>query len=131
MEGQSAGSLLERAERAVSAVPQTDAHHQASLHGTDAARRQSITELLFFASVGDLNRCRRICRTWGIKVGLLCCLEASCKPQHQPMAPPLLGLVTFSAGVLLVDQAEKPWWLLSTSCCVCVVVCAASRSQLL
>jgi hypothetical protein len=24
--------------------------------------------LLFFASVGDLGRCRRLCRTWGISV---------------------------------------------------------------
>lgn len=39
-----------------------------SLHGQNAARRQAITELLFFASVGDLSRCQRICNTWKIDV---------------------------------------------------------------
>ena len=33
----------------------TDTAH--SLHGAVAARRQAITELLFFASVGDRDRC--------------------------------------------------------------------------
>ncbi|KIY95266.1 hypothetical protein MNEG_12694, partial [Monoraphidium neglectum] len=41
-------------------------HHGASLHGHNAARRQAITELLFFASVGDLFRCKKICNTWRI-----------------------------------------------------------------
>jgi hypothetical protein len=41
-------------------------HHHAgpSLHGDNAARRQAITELLFFSSVGDLGRCRKLCDTW-------------------------------------------------------------------
>lgn len=39
-----------------------------SLHGQNAARRQAITELLFFASVGDLLRCQKICATWKIDV---------------------------------------------------------------
>lgn len=34
------------------------------LHGESAARRQAITELLFFASVGDLFRCRKISAAW-------------------------------------------------------------------
>ena len=34
-----------------------------------AARRRAITELLFFASVGDLRRCKRIVRLWNLKVG--------------------------------------------------------------
>eukprot|EP00775_Hariotina_reticulata_P001428 gene1428-1769_t len=42
--------------------------HGASLHGENAARRQAITELLFFASVGDVSRCRKICKTWSIQV---------------------------------------------------------------
>ena len=43
----------------------------ASLHGESAAQRQAITELLFFASVGDVKRCKRICATWTIDVSLL------------------------------------------------------------
>jgi hypothetical protein len=42
----------------------------ASLHGESAARRQAITELLFFASVGDLARCKKITSTWSIEVRL-------------------------------------------------------------
>ncbi|KAK9904893.1 hypothetical protein WJX75_005037 [Coccomyxa subellipsoidea] len=41
-------------------------HH--SLHGAVAAKRQATTELLFFASVGDISRIKRICETWGIMV---------------------------------------------------------------
>lgn len=41
-----------------------------SLHGAVAARRQATTELLFFASVGDIGRIRKICETWGINVSL-------------------------------------------------------------
>ncbi|KAF8063844.1 TRN1 [Scenedesmus sp. PABB004] len=41
--------------------------HNASLHGEHAARRQAITELLFFASVGDVQRCKKICKTWRIQ----------------------------------------------------------------
>lgn len=29
---------------------------------------QAITELLFFASVGDVSRCKKICKTWRIQV---------------------------------------------------------------
>ncbi|BDA49507.1 Integrin-linked protein kinase 1 [Coccomyxa sp. Obi] len=39
-----------------------------SLHGAVAAKRQATTELLFFASVGDISRIKRICDTWGINV---------------------------------------------------------------
>jgi hypothetical protein len=39
-----------------------------SLHGDSAARRQAVTELLFFSSVGDLARCQRICASWRIDV---------------------------------------------------------------
>lgn len=72
-------SLLRKAERAASnsagaqtpPVASEPAHLQVSLHGEHAARRQAITELLFFASVGDLPRCKKLCRTWSIQVGLL------------------------------------------------------------
>lgn len=33
-----------------------------------AAKRRAITELLFFASVGDLKRCQRIVRLWHLDV---------------------------------------------------------------
>ncbi len=36
-----------------------------------AAKRRAITELLFFASVGDLRRCQRIVRLWKLKVHVL------------------------------------------------------------
>ena len=48
-------------------------HAGLSLHGQNAARRQAITELLFFASVGDLLRCQRICDAWKIDP-----MDASC-----------------------------------------------------
>lgn len=44
----------------------------ASLHGETAAKRQAITELLFFASVGDLYRVRKIVQAWGLQVGVCC-----------------------------------------------------------
>ena len=48
---------------------QSKAH---SLHGAVAAKRQATTELLFFASVGDIGRMKRICLAWGIDVSGLC-----------------------------------------------------------
>jgi hypothetical protein len=65
-----AESLFNKAQRASGAAPVTEDYsaHGASLHGENAARRQAITELLFFSSVGDLNRCKKICRTWGVQV---------------------------------------------------------------
>ncbi|GMH42437.1 hypothetical protein BSKO_10356 [Bryopsis sp. KO-2023] len=39
-----------------------------SLHGESAARRQAITELLFFASVGDLGRCQKLVDIWGLEL---------------------------------------------------------------
>lgn len=39
-----------------------------SLHGETAAKRQAITELLFFASVGDLHRCKKIVHAWSLPV---------------------------------------------------------------
>ncbi len=41
--------------------PCAHTHHQ-------AAKRRAITELLFFASVGDLRRCQRIVRLWNLDV---------------------------------------------------------------
>mmetsp|Transcript_18868 Transcript_18868/g.40627 ORF Transcript_18868/g.40627 Transcript_18868/m.40627 type:complete len:504 (+) Transcript_18868:214-1725(+) len=43
-----------------------DHAQQESLHGETAARRQAITELLFFASVGDLYRCKKITTAWAL-----------------------------------------------------------------
>lgn len=36
-----------------------------------AARRKAISELLFFASVGDLKRCQRIIQQWNLQVSTL------------------------------------------------------------
>ena len=47
-----------------------DAEHD-SLHGETAAKRQAITELLFFASVGDLYRCRKISTAWGLQASTM------------------------------------------------------------
>ena len=46
--------LVEENGRPAPEEPADTAH---SLHGAVAARRQAITELLFFASVGDRDRC--------------------------------------------------------------------------
>jgi tRNA A-37 threonylcarbamoyl transferase component Bud32 len=46
-----------------------------SIHGDTAARRRAITELLFFASVGDLRRCQRIVRLWNLKVSDCGCCD--------------------------------------------------------
>mmetsp|Transcript_5414 Transcript_5414/g.13711 ORF Transcript_5414/g.13711 Transcript_5414/m.13711 type:complete len:318 (-) Transcript_5414:513-1466(-) len=42
--------------------------HQATLHGDSAAQRRAVTELLFFASIGDLKRCERIVQVWSLKL---------------------------------------------------------------
>ncbi|PNW85018.1 hypothetical protein CHLRE_03g168150v5 [Chlamydomonas reinhardtii] len=39
-----------------------------SIHGEQAARRRAIAELIFFAGVNDLRRCRQIAVTWNVKV---------------------------------------------------------------
>lgn len=39
-----------------------------SLHGHGAARRQATAEFIFFASVGDLERCLRIVNNWNLTV---------------------------------------------------------------
>eukprot|EP00210_Caulerpa_lentillifera_P009225 g8794.t1 len=46
-----------------------------SLHGCGAARRQATAELIFFASVGDLERCLRIANTWDLKLEDTSCLD--------------------------------------------------------
>lgn len=40
-----------------------------------AARRRAITELLFFASVGDMRRCQRIVRIWNLPVSDPTCCD--------------------------------------------------------
>lgn len=54
-----------------------------SLHGDTAARRRAVTELLFFASVGDLKRCQRIVRLWSLQVSdATCCDYDKRTPLH-------------------------------------------------
>jgi hypothetical protein len=45
-----------------------DSSEGESLHGESAVRRQANTELLFFASVGDLLRCKKIVQSWDLEV---------------------------------------------------------------
>lgn len=42
---------------------------------SQAARRRAITELLFFASVGDMRRCQRIVRIWNLPVSDPTCCD--------------------------------------------------------
>lgn len=42
---------------------------------SQAAKRRAITELLFFASVGDLRRCQRIIRLWQLDVSDRTCCD--------------------------------------------------------
>ncbi|CAD7698960.1 unnamed protein product [Ostreobium quekettii] len=47
------------------------AEHEAgglSLHGEGAARRQATSEFLFFASVGDVQRCTKLMQLWNLNV---------------------------------------------------------------
>ena len=37
-----------------------------SIHGASAARRQAASELLFFAGVGDVERCRAVADGWSL-----------------------------------------------------------------
>ncbi|CAK0733933.1 hypothetical protein CVIRNUC_000357 [Coccomyxa viridis] len=54
-----------------------------SIHGDTAAKRRAITELLFFASVGDLRRCQRIVRLWKLQVSdTNCCDYDKRTPLH-------------------------------------------------
>ncbi|KAL4856575.1 SUMO-activating enzyme subunit 2 [Chlorella vulgaris] len=54
-----------------------------SIHGDTAARRRAITELLFFASVGDVRRCQRIVRIWNLPVAdPTCCDYDKRTPMH-------------------------------------------------
>ncbi|KAL4538986.1 hypothetical protein Ndes2526B_g02745 [Nannochloris sp. 'desiccata'] len=46
-----------------------------SIHGDMAAKRRAITELLFFASVGDVRRCQRIVRIWNLIVSDPTCCD--------------------------------------------------------
>lgn len=89
--------LIERQDTFNGSVPDETAAEIASLHGNSvrgsagtcfappspslvvilifpnpaqAAQRRAITELLFFACVGDLKRCQRIVRLWNLKVRL-------------------------------------------------------------
>lgn len=99
--------------------------HGASLHGENAARRQATTELLFFASVGDVNRCRKICNTWRINVsGTACARRAAAAGAGSK------GLLLPAAGASLFAAAEA-WQLLSISPLHLCFVHAAGRAHVL
>jgi hypothetical protein len=44
-----------------------------SLHGEEAYRRQGLSELLFFAAVGDVDRCKKIVKKYNLDVGCPSC----------------------------------------------------------
>jgi len=46
-----------------------------SIHGEQAARRRAIAELIFFAGVNDLRRCRQMAATWNIDVTDKGCMD--------------------------------------------------------
>lgn len=93
---------LMAAAQAVPSVPvaEDSSTHGASLHGENAARRQAITELLFFASVGDLNRCKKICKTWRIQVGNKTALGGLCGSYCQNCLIVLLFLAATRVNML-------------------------------
>jgi len=51
-----------------SAGPVRELPNTFSIHGEQAAKRRAIAELIFFAGVNDLNRCKQMCKTWNINV---------------------------------------------------------------
>ncbi|KAK9838136.1 hypothetical protein WJX81_003291 [Elliptochloris bilobata] len=59
-----------------------------------AARRQAITELLFFASVGDRDRCKKICAMWKLDVkDKKCCDYDRRTPLHLAAAEGCFSVV--------------------------------------
>uniref|UniRef100_A0A7S0VEK4 Protein kinase domain-containing protein n=1 Tax=Polytomella parva TaxID=51329 RepID=A0A7S0VEK4_9CHLO len=78
------------------ATKQATGPDQDSLHGENAARRQAITELLFFASVGDLYRCRKIIQAWCLNIkDPGCCDYDRRTPLHLSAAEGAFSVVTW------------------------------------
>jgi len=68
--------------------------HPVAVHGSEAAKRQAITELLFFASVGDLARCKGLCDGFGIDVSdARCCDYDKRTPLHLAAAEGAFSVV--------------------------------------
>ncbi|KAG2500845.1 hypothetical protein HYH03_001606 [Edaphochlamys debaryana] len=85
---------------------------QDSLHGENAARRQAITELLFFASVGDLYRCKKIIHAWGLNIkDTSCCDYDKRTPMHLAAAEGafsvMLWLLDHGADVNPIDRFKR------------------------
>ena len=76
--GASAPPVVEEQSSSEEGTHRAGAHEGgiSSLHGAKAALRHAITELLFFASIGDLLRFQRICQDFNVDVGP-CCAERS------------------------------------------------------
>jgi hypothetical protein len=87
--------------------------HGQILHGHNAARRQAVTELLFFASVGDLRRCQKICETWKIDpMDSTCCDYDKRTPLHLAAAEGCHSVAAWlvgecGAGVNPVDRFKR------------------------
>lgn len=83
-----------------------------SLHGENAARRQAITELLFFASVGDLYRCKKIIHAWGLNIkDASCCDYDRRTPLHLAASEGafsvVLWLLDHGAEVNPIDRFKR------------------------
>lgn len=66
-EGSETSSLASLAQRQ-DGGEKAAAKEMYSIHGEQAAKRRAIGELIFFAGVNDLRRCKQIVSTWNIKV---------------------------------------------------------------
>jgi len=83
-----------------------------SMHGSEAARRQAITELLFFASVGDLARCKNLCDAFSIDISdPRCCDYDKRTPLHLAAAEGAFSVVQWllrkGAHVNAVDRFKR------------------------
>lgn len=83
-----------------------------SMHGADAARRQAITELLFFASVGDLLRCQRLVKHFALDItDPKCCDYDFRTPLHLAASEGAFSIVKWlldtRASVNAVDRFKR------------------------
>lgn len=88
--------------------PETNSSHETpSVASIQAARRRAITELLFFASSGDLRRCQRITRLWNLKV------SAFVQPSSKPFAE------VHTSNVPLLHRLQTPHVAITTKGHLC------------
>lgn len=84
-----------------------------SMHGESAARRQAIPELLFFASIGDVSRCKKIVATWKIDLSdPKCCDYDKRTPLHLSAAEGAYSIVQWlveecKANINSIDRFKR------------------------